>query len=146
MMRIDGNSLSSGHRVQVRQLCESCNEPLIYPMHWCRSPHASSVEKVVAALPESSQEWARETLHQVLAEDGSSLTRRGARASRSWSATGSSGLVCRRIRRKKYDYIWGRIQSQLGMATGKTSDSLKSSTGEADIIGMAAPTPAERAG
>ena len=143
MMRIDGDSLSTAPLVPGQRRCELCNAPLRFHGRYGAGCPVLSPESREALLIASSLGWGRVTPSAARAGDSSSLTRRGAGASRSWSATGSSSLVCRRLRRKKYDYIWGRVTSQLGMDTGSRSDSSRSLSVVADTTGTAALTPAD---
>jgi hypothetical protein len=139
-----GRSHSTDRPAREVPRCELCNAllefhgPLCFgpPVSWTESPGAhSDASRVGAAL---------ETLLPPLPGDGSFLTRRGAGASRSWSVTASSGSVCRRLRRARSDSFWAAVRSQRGMATGRTSGSSKSYTGEDVTTGTAAATPADR--
>lgn len=138
-----GNSPSTDRPAPVEQLCVWCKQPRESHTPSCPSPPAFLNERAVVHSLVYKVAQVQGTLPPPLLGVGNFSIRRGDGASRSWSATGSSSLVCRRLRRAKYAYIWGRVTSQLGMDTGRTSGSSKSSSEVGVTIGTAAPTPAE---
>ncbi len=131
-----GHSPSTDRHAQDDQLCVWCKQPRKSHTPSCPSPPAFLDEKVVVHSLVYRVESVPGTLPPPLLGVGSSLTRRGAGASRSWSVTGSSGSVCRRLRRARSASIWEAVRSQRGMGTGKTSGSLKSYSGAARSTGV----------
>lgn len=138
-----GNSPSTDRPAQDVPLCGWCYVPRHSHDPSTISPHALFVVRAVEALRIANRESERGTPAAAQAADGSSSTRRGAGASRSWSATGSSGLASRRLKRAKSVSTWAAVRSQRGMATGKTSDSSKSLNEVGVSIGMVDRTPAD---
>lgn len=137
-----GNSPSTDRLAPDEQLCVWCKQPRESHTPSCPSPPAFLDEKVVVRSLVYKVVPVPGTPPPPLLGVGSSSTVRGGRASRSWSVTGSSGSVSRRLRRARSVAIWESVRSQRGMATGKTSDSSKSSIVEDDTIGPEDPTPA----
>ena len=115
--------------------CPLCLGPLPFHVRSCPSLPAYSIEKAAARLGIELAEWQRETLRRLLRDGGSSLTVRGARDSRTWSVTGSSGSVSRRLRHAKSGNGSQRTRSTSGTASTKTPGSWKSSTVVDDITG-----------
>ena len=138
-----GRSHSTDPADQVAPLCRLCDVPRPSHTHWCPLRPASWTVSQAAHLDVYRVGAALETLLPPLPAVGSSSIRRGGVGSRSWSATGSSGSVCRRLRRGRSVSTWEAIRSQRGMATGRTSDSSRSSSAVDVSIGTAAPTLAE---
>ena len=136
-MRIDGDSLSTAPLVPLLHTCAWCGKRQPFHDPSCGSHDASLNAKVAELLIAASLVSPHVIPAAAPAADGSSLTRRGAGGSRSWSVTGSSGSVCRRLRLVRSGSTSGRGTSAGGTATGRTSDSSRSSSVEDDIIGTA---------
>ena len=130
-----GRSPSTGRPAREVRLCESCREPLLSHVLSCPSHRVFSIENLAENLIAASLASVPETRVLLLPADGSSSTTRGARASRSWSVTGSSGSVCRRLRRAKSASTSRSGPSTAGTGTGRTSASSRSSSEADDITG-----------
>jgi hypothetical protein len=140
-----GRSHSTDPLVLDGQLCPWCFGLLASHSPFEASRHALRLARAAQRWTDARAGAARETPAAAQADAGSSSTRRGAGASRSWSVTGSSGSVCRRLRRARSDSFWESVRSARGMGTGRTSGSSKSSTGEDVTTGTVEVTLVESA-
>lgn len=140
------NSTSRGLAGAAHEPCAWCSQPR--RSHGQSSPlhHAFSTESQVALSLTELAAWERGIHPLVRVDVGSSSTRHGGAASRSWSATASSVSVCRRLKHAKFDATSGRAPSTRGTATSKTSGSSKSSSAADDTTGTVALTTAEEYG
>jgi len=130
--------------VEQTDLCEWCNTPLISHRPLSLSHHAFLVGSQVDRLNAASREWALVTAAAAPPAGGNSSKDRGGIRSRTWSATGSPGSVCRRLKRRRYASTYRAFRSTSGMGGFKMSGSSRSWIGEDDIIGLAARIPADQ--
>lgn len=105
--------------------CPLCYAPLPSHAASCPSRPVSWIENLGEIFPECSPDQVREIQRVLRQAVGSSLTARGGRASRTWSVTGSSGSVSRRLKHARYAHGWPPIRSTSGTASTKTQDSSK---------------------
>jgi hypothetical protein len=138
-----GNSPSTGRPAQDEPRCFWCKKPLSSHAPYVGSLHACWIENLVALSATGLAAWEREIHPLVQVDAGSSSTTTGSTRSRGWSKTGSSGSVCRRLKRVRSVPIWTAVKSQRGTDTGRTSGSLKSWPEVESIIGQADRTHAE---
>ena len=130
--------------VEQTDLCEWCSTPLLSHGPFIRLRHALLTEKAGAVLNAAKVERERVTPEAAPRAAGSSFKAVGGTPSRTWSATGSSSLVCRRMRHAKFAPIYRRTPSTRGTDTGKTSGSSKSWGEAASTTGLAARIPADQ--
>lgn len=130
------NSHSTDRPDREQELCVWCKQPRESHNPWCPTPPAFLSENPEAVLIESSQGQAREILRVPLAEGGSFLIRRGGEDLRSWWLTASFVSGCLVLTLEPSESGSNDTTSASGTATGKTSDSSKSSTGEGRVIGL----------
>ena len=124
--------------------CPLCYAPLPFHDPWCRSlPVFSGVSQ--GEVSPAFRAAAERVIQAVVRRDvGSSSTARGGRASRTWSVTGSSGSVSRRLKHARSGRGSQRTRSTSGTASTKTPDSSKWWNEGVDITGMAAAIPADQ--
>jgi hypothetical protein len=130
-----GRSHSTVPAAQDDPLCEWCHARQRFHSPSALSRHASLLANQAERLTASSPVSEPEIRRLARLADSSSLTRRGGGASRSWSVTGSSGSVCRRLRLGRSGSTSRRGTSASGMATGSRSASSKWWLGEGGTTG-----------
>lgn len=120
-------------------------KPPGYLLGYAIGRSAWSVAKAVERWIESSPVSVRVTRHPARRGSSSSSTTHGAGACRSWSVTVWSDSGCLDLRLTRYADTSEPARSASGTATGRPSDSLRSSTVGDGIIGTAVVTHAEEA-
>lgn len=137
-----GNSPSTDRPAPGAQLCVWCKQPRESHTPSCPSPPVFLDEKVVVHSLVYKAGPEPETPAAALAAGSSSSIHCGAGASRSWSVTGSSGLVCRRLRQARSEGSLVPAILRRGTGIGSRSGSLKSYSAAASATGTVARTPA----